>query len=494
MNLRLRLFAFLALTYVATLGGHVYSGDELMMVRGTEAIVARGDLSVRTIANFEDYATVSGADGRPYTWYGLGLSLAAIPFYAAGMALEQAVPQEGLAAFSDPKILYYDRNDRAEVIRTFAATWVNPIVTALTVVLLVQVLAGLGVPAGFAVGWGLAFGLTGVTWFYAKTFFSEPLSALAFTGGLAAWQRMRRDDRGALPWAFLTGLSLGGAILARVPNGAFLLPAGIMFLAERVRARPRDGGWKPVLAPCGASAGGVAIPLLVVGAYNALRFGDVLTTGYCPRAGEFKGDFLDGFLGLSIGPGRGFLWYFPWVLLAVPGLALLFRRDRATALYCGGAFAVLWLMYSLWTQWDGGWVYGPRFLVPAFPLLAVAAGVAAWEWWRRAWGKVVILCIGTASLAMAVQSVQVNFVDFHYALWQSTTDVASTIRWSWDWSPMLRYWDFPVRGFMIMPRLALGEGGAALAVLAWLVATGWLASLVALLRGLLRGRVPPSGA
>jgi len=474
--MRSRLFVFLALTYVATLGGHVYSGDELMMARVTEAVVTRGELSVRPIEHFEDYATVEGQDGRTYTWYGVGLPIAAIPFYLAGMALEEVVPDSAVQAFSAPKVLYYDRDNKTEVVRMFALTFTNPLVTALTVVLLFNVLVMLGIERRAAAISGVVFGLTGVTWFYAKTFFSEPLSALLLLLSLYAWLAMRRGQKAR--WAFAAGLFAGMSCLARVANGIVLLPLSLLFLAERLAQRDvRKVLW---------AALGVAMPLALLGALNWLRFGHPFETGYWPKAPSFDNDPVEGLIGLSLSPGRGFVWYFPWVLLAAPGIAILARRDLWTAAYCGLAFVALWGLYAFWPQWDGGWVFGPRFLVPVFPLMAIPATLFVSEYWHQTIVKVLFAVLAFFCFALALHAVSVNFLDYHFAMWRSVPSIEQAMRWSWEWSPLCRYWDFPVRTFLIMPRLALGDGGLALAILAWAVFLGLAASLWAFVSALAR--------
>jgi hypothetical protein len=82
---------------------------------------------------------------------------------------------------------------------------------------------------------------------------------------------------------------------------------------------------------------------------------------------------------ILVGRWRGLFFSAPWLLLAFPGLVLLWRRAalRAVAAVCTAAFLlILWLNASL-VDWSGGWAMGPRYLIPALPFLAIgAAGVA----------------------------------------------------------------------------------------------------------------------
>jgi hypothetical protein len=488
MRLGPRVFAFLAATYLLSLGGHVYSGDELMMARVTEAMVTRGEVSVRPIANFEDYAAVQGPDGRTYTWFGFGLSLAAVPFYVAGMAVEHLVPPSAPAAFAAPKVLYYDRDDVSELVRMLAITCVNPLVTALTALVILAILARLGMSRRAAAACALAYGVTGVTWFYAKTFFSEPLAGLGLAASLWAWLRMRGSAGRAPGWAFLAGAAAGASVLARVANGVVLVPAFAAFAWDAFRSARASapGAWRRVMARVTAAACGAVVPIAVLAAYNAAKFGTPLETGYSGVLGLFGGDVLDGLFGLSFSPGRGAVWYFPWVLFAVPGLFVLGRRDGPAALVVGGSAVGVWGVYSLWGVWEGGWVFGPRFLVPVFPLLAVPAALLVSARWHVRAFRAAVIVVGAASFALAVQSIQVNFIDYTYAAWRLAPDIHQAIRWSWEWSPLVRYWDFPEKGFLIGPALLAGQAGTFLAVAAWSLVAAWVASAVALAVGLTR--------
>ena len=166
----------------------------------------------------------------------------------------------------------------------------------------------------------------------------------------------------------------------------------------------------------------------------------------------------------------------------------MFRRDMPLAVVVVGAFSALLLVYSPWAQWDGGWVFGPRFLVPVTPLLAIPAATFFTEHRSSTVIRAGTFIVLGISAAIAFESVQINFVDYHFAMWKSVPDVEHAMRWSWDWAPITRYWDFPVRDFIILPRLLAGMGGTALAVLAWSLVAAWIASAACLLTGFLRGR------
>jgi hypothetical protein len=67
-------------------------------------------------------------------------------------------------------------------------------------------------------------------------------------------------------------------------------------------------------------------------------------------------------------------------MLAIPGAASLWRRGHANlVLLCAGLFLSHLLLYATWGEWQGGGVWGPRFLLPVvavgmLPAAALAGG------------------------------------------------------------------------------------------------------------------------
>ncbi|MFT7623363.1 MAG: hypothetical protein ACI9WU_002546, partial [Myxococcota bacterium] len=97
--------------------------------------------------------------------------------------------------------------------------------------------------------------------------------------------------------------------------------------------------------------------------------------------------------------------------------------------------------------------------------------------------------VGVFSGGLALRSVQINYLDDHFALFQSfPDDFQWLMRWSVDWSPAIRYWTEPGGDFLIWPRLVAGEAGTALQALALTLAGAWAISALWLGRALVRGR------
>ena len=194
-------------------------------------------------------------------------------------------------------------------------------------------------------------------------------SVAAIWGALQATPGERRGEVRSTPWLqVFAGFAFGMAVLVR-PTSVLLLPAVVLAL----------GGLKPVLR---FVIGGIPCAVFL-GWYNLGAFGSVFATGYA-----------------AAGATREFAWsYFParaahylrWTVVqfsVVACVAALWGIRRRLLL---AAWVVpFFLFYSFYFSYHEWWY--TRFLLPAYPALAVAAGIALAEVkWRRAAAVAVVL-------------------------------------------------------------------------------------------------------
>jgi len=150
-----------------------------------------------------------------------------------------------------------------------------------------------------------------------------------------------------------------------------------------------------------------------LGIYHTIAFGSPLSHPY--RYSAFSGvpdseqPFLEVFNGIRwdhlwsvFFEGRGFLPASPIVILGLVGSVVLARREagvkRALALTALASFVAMLAIPLFWGNPWGGSSPGPRYMVPALPLLA--AGVAAlWSWRPLITRAVVALSVLTMTLA-----------------------------------------------------------------------------------------------
>jgi hypothetical protein len=187
------------------------------------------------------------------------------------------------------------------------------------------------------------------------------------------------------------------------------------------------------------------------------------------------------------------LLYFPLAVL----VAVAFRRFAAAfpleASFIAACLLVLLVTYARWSRWEGGWCWGPRFLLPAIPvLLPPLAGLFESPPGSRA-GRAGVLVVLALALLVAISGVLVDVNAFHGWLHETYESrrmafaaagfgtSTELYRWSWAYSPLRRGWSFASPENFLLPR-SLQEPGI---VTAWFGV--WAAVLVVQGRRLLRG-------
>ena len=104
-------------------------------------------------------------------------------------------------------------------------------------------------------------------------------------------------------------------------------------------------------------------------------------------------------------PARGLIWYSPILLLAIPGAAWFWRYARTVLIFSLALFLLYLLVYGKWYMWHGGYSWGPRFIVPALPFLALLSG-PAWDAaviqgrWGGVLGRVAVCLLAALSLGV----------------------------------------------------------------------------------------------
>ncbi len=273
-----------------------------------------------------------GAGGAWYPKHPILMPVVAIPF---------------LAAFGMPGFLVF-----------------NLIVLALLGFVMMR-LARVCAPPGAAAA--AAFALLTGTFLraYDYNFSPDLFATLILVTGLLALVR-GRDGLGG----FLLGLGVATKL-----THLFLVPLAPLYAAW---CRGRRGAWR--------SVAGAAGPLLAVAAFNASLFGSPLVTSYdrnvetrdgktatVSHRGLFDGGLARGVAGELFDPRHGLLTTSPVLLLALPGLAILFRRRPKEAVLFLAAAEFLLLFFATYRHWDASH-YGNRFLMP---VVAVAAAPLA---------------------------------------------------------------------------------------------------------------------
>lgn len=457
------LFLFLVALYLLGYSPLFHSSDGLAMFAVTENVVRRGHWDISQLEWMGLQQGTYGPDGLLYCRKGPGTSLAALPLAWLG----HVVPGWGMAS---------------------AALLLNVLVTAGTAVLLAAWLerAGYGPRVGLAVA--LAFGAASLAWPYAKTFFSEPLTAFGLMW--AAYSALAYRSTGRAQDAFLAGVGLGVSMTTRMANAVVvpLVGLSLWWPSHAERAQGGVGVWaRRLLSRHGramlAWATPVALSSLFLLTYNAARFGSPWISGYLPQE-RFSGNWLQGVVGLLVSPGRGLLLYVPVLWFALLGWRRLWIEHRRDAVLWAAVAGLYVLLYGKWFMWHGGYAWGPRFLVPVVPLLFL--GLAPWlaeRHGRLAWSLFGLAAAVSVVLAVLGASVHFALVQEEY-LREGLPLFAPETFFHPRYSPLVRQWRYMLGGHLDAA-WALAEGwGGGLALAAALAALAWASvGLVAVWRG-----------
>jgi hypothetical protein len=265
---------------------------------------------------------------------------------------------------------------------------------------------------------------------YAGTLMMHNLGALCIAG----------------PWAMLTGNRrsslhdlLAGLVLGIGATTNYLaIPVIPLFLAfvwwDRRTLKPLL--WLSIF-PLAAIAG-----LMV---FHAALFGSALATSHAhqPAGMNQPGLFMGVFdwpewrrvYWLTFHPFRGLFYYCPILLLGVLGAVYRARSGMGARWVLPLAIVVLFFMFNLcFAGWTGGWCVGPRYLIPAMPMLFLFAPSAVRRH-RRISGVLIALSVLNM---LAVTSVRVIFPAPSFGAPPAPTDSFSNPigeclrRWTFD--------------------------------------------------------------
>ncbi len=351
----LLVFLALAAAYALASTGRVHVQDEACALFQARGLVEEGALVVPEAAGGFEFYGKRDRDGRPRAPYGPAHAIAVAPFYVAGRALARApgVPREA-----------------ADLVATLACVLSSAIFAAAAVALFHRLLERRGAPPEAALGAAAAVAFGTPLFFYAGTLFSEPLSAALLAGAALAlfWDARPVPARRAAA----AGLLLAACVLVRP---AHAIAAALFGGAILVRDGPRRGA--AAFATLGLLAAAGAGAYL---AWNWSQFGDPLDFGY-PEAAEggrrlndFSTPLWRGLFGFLLSPGKSIFLFAPVALVAIAGLRRLWARDAGLGFLAAALPAAYVLFYAKYAQWEGGYCYGPRYLVPTLPLLCAGIG------------------------------------------------------------------------------------------------------------------------
>jgi len=377
--------------YLASSKGVVCSNDgsTYALMRAT---AEEGTWRIDRYAAYAEYSDVARYRGHYYSDRPPGTAMVGLPIYLVVRALAPSGQQEALTKASTPLVA--------------------ALCGGLTVGLLFLFARVLGASLAAALLTAVGLGLGTLLWTYSTTLFSHVVAGSPVLGAVYLGTTRARAGRLSSSTLAVCGLLLGFAAISDYPTVGLGLVAGVYLLLVRQRGESGESGlgWErmwPLLV-------GGAIPLIFFAVYNDLCFGAPWSysyahhqAAYSRRVGTSFTSPLRGIINfLFTGPGSVNLFRAtPLFLLAVPGLALLWKRDRGTALLCCALVTAQLLVSGSHVRF---WGHGrpdtryllaikPYLMLPLFGVLDAGRAGTRWAPLRPV--------LWTAALALLLRSV-----------------------------------------------------------------------------------------
>ncbi|HUE61258.1 MAG TPA: hypothetical protein VMO88_16945 [Acidimicrobiales bacterium] len=301
---------------------------------------------------------------QPYSFYGIGMSLFMIPGVLAAKVLRVG-----------------------DVVGTMVTNaWVLALLSGVVYAWTRLRKYSAGVSVVVAVLIGIGGGLLNL----ASTGLAEIVLALCVATGLLGLSAIHQQRT----WGpYVLGAAVGAGVVTRDDSALLIMP-WLVIGAVVVAARER----RKLVVIRAVLAG---LPFLALwGTYNAVRYG----VPWQFASGEdviFNHSLLTGSYGLLLSPGQGLLFYVPLLVVSAPGLVLTWRHERALSIVAVGLVVSRIPFYAHYSIWWGGGSFGPRYLLPAMPTLAVGLAPVIhafrrYPWWRKS----VIVVIASLSCSV----------------------------------------------------------------------------------------------
>jgi hypothetical protein len=343
--------------YTFTIAGRFYSLDGLAMYQQAKILLFEHTLRFEPPLKWLDYEA-------SYTYWPIGLSLTyllPLAFFSLVVFPDDPtfhqVPTDFVGLATDSSFLYVGMTHR--------------LVTALTAGLLVLLAVRLRCSRTTAVGMALVYSFGSPAFVYQKLDFAQPLASLLVTGTFyCAVESARRPFPEKAQFELVAGCSVGLLVLTRPESAIIVVPVFISLALWDLRRYPT---WRKSFC-LALMAGPMAIAVAAHCAVNWMKFGSpfgVVRIVDHPSLG--LSSFVLALLGLLISPGRGVLVFFPIAVLAPLGAVRMARIPRLRPYALAGGALVLFhlLFFAAWPIWWGGGCWGPRFMVPVIPVLAL---------------------------------------------------------------------------------------------------------------------------
>lgn len=351
------LLVFCILLLVAS--GRIESSDGISALNVTRNIIKEKRFNIAPPAWSGGLQTTKGKDGLYYSPTSLGISLSYLP----SALLTKAIYTRDNTDF--PR--YYPV--QSDFLLEFLASFTNPILAFLLFIVNYKIFDL------FIKNKNKAFFLSLIILFatnlfpLAKHSFSQIIFCLcvmaSFYTMLLYLQNIKKNK-----YLILSGIFFGLALYSY--NVIFILVFFVLLVALSYFLYEKRLSYREILIKCFLWAISAAPFLAIVCAFNYLRFGSILSTGYDLHAFDLtaKAVIFEGLWGLTLSSGKSFLVYSPILILALFLAIKHFKKDWSAKLFIL-LTTVLLLFYSRFVFWSGELSWGPRYMSLVIPFAGI---------------------------------------------------------------------------------------------------------------------------
>ncbi len=339
----LRIFLAGAFLYTFTASGYVWQEDGATRLEVAKNIAFEKSWSISP--NWPSRYLVQGKDGRWYSFYGIGQTVAFLPFVFLG----KGVHSLGIGPSLGDSIEFF-------------ASFVNVLWGSAAVAIYYLLVLRFGYRERTAVLLAAALGLGTIFWPHTREHYDHLQVSffLLLSSYLIAAPRPFRLHHG------LSGAALGAAFLTRADSLLFL-PCLVLISMIDNSSQPLQEKLRRIVP----FLSGFMPFLVVVALYNYLRFESVWETGYGLGISRAHYNFLQGELGSGLyrmlaSPGLGLFPFNPVLLLGLVSLPLLWIRSKRQ-FFLIATVVVTYSVFFAKLDWFMLGTWGPRHLIPVIP-------------------------------------------------------------------------------------------------------------------------------
>lgn len=384
------LFIFFLGTYLLTASGADFSDVAELRVEVARSIMERLDLDVPNDMGMK------GADGREYSWFGIGPVLLFMPLYLT--AKSAGIPPENLVSI------------------------MNHLFGAATSVLVFLFSISLGYSKRASVIASISYGLGTMAWYYSKDSGDHTIETFFILFSIYSMHCYTVNKKGS--YLFLSALSFGFALITR-PTSILVAPS--LFIMNFFNYYKKSD-LRIMISQMARDVSLFSISLLPFIClnlwYNYYRFNSIFETGHRLMAARLGVDYFNGtpfFIGLSgflASPGKGFFYYSPIAILFFFSIKAFSKKHHVIS-FCFIFTVVSYLFfYSKNLYWHGAGGWGPRYIfaITPFLIIPIAELFDSALWQKKMFIKVLVSSVFALSLAVQLASISVNRDKYRYYL------------------------------------------------------------------------------